>query len=163
MKIFFKYSQRKIRRDSEGYIVKDIAFEEKGYYYGGDKELNSNGSVIYPSSDEYSDDISDDDEHVDEDYRENFRERGNYNKYDSGNDRDYYSENIGINNYNRRQYQSHMYSSNRENEDEDNLPIGLMIAKKQLEAMNIKSNYQANNSDVAYTINDNVVNDKKDN
>ncbi|PKY49806.1 hypothetical protein RhiirA4_405852 [Rhizophagus irregularis] len=56
-----------------------------------------------------------------------------------------------------------MYSNSGENEDDDNLPIGLMIAKKQLEAMNIKSNYQVDNNVVAYTINDSVVSDKKDN
>jgi hypothetical protein len=164
----FNYPQRKIRRDSEGYIVKDITFEEKGYYYDNGKELNSDGSVIYPSSDEYSDNISDNDEyiddneyivdngHIDNNYIENFREEGN-------ND-DYYSNNINVNNnHNRKQFQSKMYSNNGENEDDDNLPIGLMIAKKQLEAMNIKSDYQVDNNVVAYTINDNIVNDKKDN
>ncbi|RGB25878.1 DHHC palmitoyltransferase-domain-containing protein [Rhizophagus diaphanus] len=157
----YNYSRRKVRRDSEGYIVKDIAFEEKGYHYDGDKELNSDGSVIYPSSDEYSDNISDNDEyidnngHIDENYYiENFREKDN-------ND-DHYLKNIN-NNYNRKQYQSKMYSNSGENEDDDNLPIGLMIAKKQLEAMNIKSNYQVDNNVVAYTINDSVVSDKKDN
>ena len=56
------------------------------------------------------------------------------------------------------------FNSKKLNEDEDNLPIGLIIAKKQLEAMNVKSNYQVNNDIMAYTINDNiVVNDKKDN
>src|SRR5204863_5297168 len=107
----FKYPQRKIRRDSEGYIVKDIAFEEKGYKYDekriDSRELDSNGSVIY-SSDDYSDNVSDD-EYRDEDY----------------------SENVGTN-Y-KRQYQSQIYSNNNNNgedeDEEDNLPIGLMIAR----------------------------------
>ncbi|CAG8605950.1 8431_t:CDS:2 [Funneliformis mosseae] len=108
----FKYSQRKIRRDSEGYIVKDITLEEKGHYYGEEgveDDFDSEGSVIYP-----------------------------------------------------KLYQNPY-------EDDDNLPIGLMIAKKQLEAMNVTSDFQAHNHSnedddkvMAYTINDNnEMNDMK--
>jgi hypothetical protein len=169
----FKYPQRKIRRDSEGYIVKDIAFEEKGYKYGENRvdsrELDSDGSIIY-SNDEYSDDINDD-EYRSENYKENFRsnklDRDYYNEYVGDNED--YSEKIITNNYYKGQYQSQTYfNNNNGKDDEDNLPIGLMIAKKQLEAMKVKSNYHNSNDIndiVAHTINNNGTSndDKKDN
>ncbi|CAG8611875.1 5190_t:CDS:2 [Funneliformis caledonium] len=142
----FKYSQRKIRRDSEGYIVKDITLEEKGYYYGEEgveDDFDSEGSVTYPSSDEYSDDISE---------SEYVREYENDNEVVENVDD--HSESIGSKRY-KELYQNPY-------EDDDNLPIGLMISKKQLEAMNVTSDFQAHNHSnedddkvMAYTINDN--------
>lgn len=138
-----KYSRQFVRRDSEGYLVRDLSLEERAMLSsnsdreGVDEHIddpyhNSDGSTLYSESDEYS--YNEDEKIIDETAHDDF-------------DDDNYPEHIGIgddrndyNHSNRRltkkdQKQSRNIMHSKKNDEDDNVPIGILIGKKQLEAM----------------------------
>ncbi|CAG8492280.1 10526_t:CDS:2 [Paraglomus occultum] len=121
-----------VRRDSEGYVVRDISLEERQMWVEdilerrleetSDPYHNSDGSTLYSSGSERSDeDISDD---------ANFFEEGEGNNRDVGvgtsNGNRIQADEVGTNNF---LYNAHM---EHETADEDDcVPIGLLVSRDQ--------------------------------
>ncbi|CAG8544248.1 10638_t:CDS:2 [Cetraspora pellucida] len=147
-----KYSRPFVRRDSEGYLVRDISLEERAalvnnYECGGEDERiddpyhNSDGSTLYSYSDEYSDHENEKIETIEYDDFDDDNYPGNIGSDDDRNDYDQSTRRYIKKNHQKfsvayeEQSQNNRYSKRRDEDEDDNVPIGLLIGKKQLEAM----------------------------
>ncbi|CAG8495784.1 5892_t:CDS:2 [Racocetra fulgida] len=147
-----KYSRPFVRRDSEGYLVRDISLEERAalinnYECEGEDEHiddpyhNSDGSTLYSYSDEYPDNENENietityDDFDDDNYPGNIGSDEDRNDYDQSIRRYMQKDQKFSAVYDQEQSQNNRYSKRRDEDENDNVPIGLLIGKKQLEAM----------------------------
>ncbi|CAG8478834.1 9062_t:CDS:2 [Acaulospora morrowiae] len=147
-------THRHVRRDSEGYIVRDISLEERAMlaedhrhrinsndvdnYH--DEDVPSDGSTLYSSSEEFSNNEQSEEDDFDDDNYPEHMGIGNDENGEEGivsNPKYHHRTRHREYDYNRR-------GDNDEIQDDDsdeNIPLGMIIGKKQSHAMNHESGF----------------------